>query len=52
MKEKIMCWNYKKAFVTLVTLAVVLALVSAIAVPAEPVAADPRRAYMGADHKD
>ena len=33
MKEKIMCWNYKKAFVTLVTLAVVLALVSAIAVP-------------------
>ena len=49
MKEKFMCWNYKKAFVTLVTLAVVLALVSAIAVP---VAADPRRAYMGADHKD
>ena len=33
MKEKIMHWNYKKAFVTIVILAVVLALVSAIAVP-------------------
>lgn len=33
MKEKIMRWNYKKAFVTLIILAVVLALVSAIAVP-------------------
>ena len=33
MKEKIMRWNYKKAFVTVVILAVVLALVSAIAVP-------------------
>ena len=33
MKEKIMRWNYKKAFVTIVILAVVLALVSAIAVP-------------------
>ena len=33
VKEKIMRWNYKKAFVTVVILAVVLALVSAIAVP-------------------
>ena len=33
MKEKIMRWNYKKAFVTIVILAVVLALVSAISVP-------------------
>ena len=33
MKEKIMRWNYKKAFITIVILAVVLALVSAIAVP-------------------
>lgn len=33
MKEKIMRWNYKKAFVTIIILAVVLALVSAIAVP-------------------
>ena len=33
MKEKIMQWNYKKAFVTIILLAVVLALVSAIAVP-------------------
>ena len=33
MKEKIMRWDYKKAFVTIVILAVVLALVSAIAVP-------------------
>ena len=32
MKEKIMRWNYKKAFVTVVILAVVPALVSAIAV--------------------
>ena len=33
MKEKIMQWNYKKAFVTIILLAVVLALVSAISVP-------------------
>lgn len=33
MKEKIMRWNYKKAFITIVVLAVVLALVSVIAVP-------------------
>lgn len=33
MKEKIMRGNYKKAFVTIIILAVVLALVSAIAVP-------------------
>lgn len=33
MKEKIMRWNYKKAFVTVVVLAVVLALVSAVSVP-------------------
>ena len=33
MKEKIMRWNYKKAFITIVVLAVVLALVSAISVP-------------------
>ena len=33
MKEKIMRWNYKKACITVIILAVVLALVSAIAVP-------------------
>lgn len=33
MKEKIMRRNYKKAFITIVALAVVLALVSAISVP-------------------
>ena len=33
MKDKIMRWNYKKLFVAILILAVVLALVSAIAVP-------------------
>ena len=33
MNEKIMRWNYKKAFITRIILAAVLALVSAIAVP-------------------
>ena len=33
MKDKIMRWNYKKAFITVIILAIVLALVSAITVP-------------------
>ena len=33
MKEKIMRWNYKKAFITVVILAVVLSIVSAVAIP-------------------
>ncbi len=33
MKEKIMCQNYKKAFIRVAVLAIVLALVSAVAVP-------------------
>ena len=33
MKDKIMRWNYKKAFITVILLAIVLALVSAVAVP-------------------
>ena len=33
MKDKIMRWNYKKAFITVIILAIVLALVSVVAVP-------------------
>ncbi len=33
MNRKIMHWNYKKAFIAVVVMAVVLALVSAVAVP-------------------
>ena len=33
MKNKIMRWNYKKAFITIIILALVLALISAVAVP-------------------
>ena len=33
MKDKIMRWNYKKMFITIIIFAIVLALVSAVAVP-------------------